>query len=87
MTQDEIVGAVGAEAGRGRKEWRMEGGPYSARYTRNGRNLGVAGRTGHVASFDWVTGKLHAELQLGETCRDFTYVLPSILLSFPLRRG
>lgn len=45
-------------------------GPYTADYTRDGRNLLVAGRKGHVASFDWREGKLGCELQLGETIRD-----------------
>ena len=35
--QDEIVKAAGQEAARGRKEWKLEGGPYRSRYTRNGR--------------------------------------------------
>jgi len=34
----------------------------------------MAGRTGHLATFDWKTGTLHAELQVQETCRDITYV-------------
>ena len=37
------------------------------------RHLAVVGRKGHVATFDWQTGTLHSELQLGETCRDITY--------------
>ena len=89
--QDEIVKAVGQEAARGRREWKLDGGPYKARYTRNGRyvrfgtssrrflslccrHLAIAGRNGHVATFDWMTGTLHSELQLQETCRDITYV-------------
>lgn len=36
------------------------------------RHLGIVGKNGHVASFDWQTGTMHAELQLRETCRDFT---------------
>lgn len=43
-------------------------------------HLAVAGKTGHVATFDWQTGTLHTELQLQETCRDITYV-SGILLS------
>ncbi len=38
------------------------------------RHLAMAGRTGHLATFDWKTGTLHAELQVQETCRDITYV-------------
>ncbi len=35
--QTEIVTGAGQEAGRGRKEWKLDGGPYRCRYTRNGR--------------------------------------------------
>ncbi|KAL2759553.1 hypothetical protein ACRALDRAFT_2038401 [Sodiomyces alcalophilus JCM 7366] len=45
-------------------------GPYVAEYTRNGRDLLLAGRKGHVATMDWREGKLGCELQLGETIRD-----------------
>ncbi|EKG11144.1 hypothetical protein MPH_11762 [Macrophomina phaseolina MS6] len=45
-------------------------GPYVADYTRNGRELLLAGRKGHVATMDWRDGKLGCELQLGETVRD-----------------
>ncbi|KAF5381546.1 hypothetical protein D9615_005611 [Tricholomella constricta] len=72
--QDEIVQGAGQEAARGRREWKLDGGPYRSRYTRNGRHLAIAGRTGHVATFDWLTGTLHSELQLQETCRDITFL-------------
>ena len=45
-------------------------GPYVAEYSRNGRDLLLAGRKGHVATMDWREGKLGCELQLGETIRD-----------------
>ena len=45
-------------------------GPYLADYTRNGRNLLLAGRKGHVSTMDWQAGKLGCELQLRETVRD-----------------
>ncbi|KAH0579216.1 putative U3 small nucleolar RNA-associated protein 7 [Termitomyces sp. J132] len=72
--QNEIVQGAGQEAARGRREWKLDGGPYRLRYTRNGRHLAIAGRTGHVATFDWMTGILHSELQLQETCRDITFL-------------
>jgi hypothetical protein len=37
VPQDDLVGGAGAEAGKGRREWRLDGGPYRCRYTRNGR--------------------------------------------------
>ncbi|KAI0646037.1 BING4CT-domain-containing protein [Trametes meyenii] len=72
--QDEIATAAGQQAAQGRQEWKMEGGPYRTRYTRNGRHIAVVGKNGHVATFDWQTGTLHAELQLRETCRDITFL-------------
>lgn len=45
-------------------------GPYVCDYTRNGRDLLLAGRKGHIATMDWRDGKLGCELQLGETVRD-----------------
>ncbi|KAK8247510.1 WD40-repeat-containing domain protein [Phyllosticta capitalensis] len=45
-------------------------GPYTFDYTRNGRDLLLAGRKGHIATMDWRDGKLGCELQLGETVRD-----------------
>ncbi len=74
-SQDNIVNAVSVEAARGRKEFQLDGGPYRAKYTRNGRHMAVVGQKGHVSTFDWHTGTIHSELQLRETCRDITYVL------------
>ena len=39
--QDEISDAAGQEAARGRKELRLDGGPYMMRYTRNGRCVSI----------------------------------------------
>ena len=91
VSQDEIARSVGAEAAAGRREWKLDGGSYRMRYTRNGRcvtllrrlrsaksdlrHLAIAGKRGHVATFDWQSGTLHAELQLQEVCRDITSVL------------
>ncbi|EEB95317.1 hypothetical protein MPER_05728 [Moniliophthora perniciosa FA553] len=70
--QAEILQGAGQEAAKGRRELKLEGGPYRSRYTRNGRHLAIAGKTGHVATFDWQTGTVHTELQLQESCRDIT---------------
>ncbi len=72
ISQDEIVNSISVEAGRGRKEFALDGGPYRARYTRNGRHMAVVGKKGHVATLDWQTGTIHSELQLRETCRAIT---------------
>lgn len=78
ISQDEIVSSISVEAACGRKEFALDGGPYRARYTRNGRHMAIVGQKGHVATFDWQTGTMHSELQLRETCRDITYVLSTL---------
>jgi U3 small nucleolar RNA-associated protein 7 len=72
--QTDIMQSAGHEAAKGRREYKLDGGPYRSRYTRNGRHMAIVGRSGHVSTFDWQTGTMHAELQLQETCRDITYV-------------
>ncbi|KAJ6600799.1 BING4CT-domain-containing protein [Mycena sp. CBHHK59/15] len=74
VAQSEIEEGAGQEAARGRKEYKLDGGPYRSRYTRNGRHLAIVGSTGHASTFDWQTGILHSELQLQETCRDITFL-------------
>lgn len=39
VTQDEIAQSAGLEAARGRKELKLDGGPYRSRYTKNGRSV------------------------------------------------
>lgn len=71
VRQDEVKDSVGLETAKKGFELRLtEAGPYRADYTRNGRNLLLAGRKGHIATMDWRDGKLGCELQLGETVRD-----------------
>ena len=37
--QNEVVESAGQEAAKGRREWKLDGGPYRSRYTRNGRYM------------------------------------------------
>ncbi|KAF5391217.1 hypothetical protein D9757_003070 [Collybiopsis confluens] len=74
ISQTDVVRAAGGEAARARLEMKLEGGPYRIRYTKNGRHMAIAGRMGHVASFDTLTGTVHNELQLGEACKDIVYL-------------
>lgn len=71
VRQDEIGSEIGIETAQKKFELKLENlGPYVCEYTRNGRDLLLAGRKGHVATMDWREGKLGCELQLGETIRD-----------------
>lgn len=49
-------------------------GPYQIHYSRNGRELLIGGKKGHVASMDWQTGKLDCELHLNETVHAVRYL-------------
>lgn len=71
VRQDEIQRDVAIETAKKGFELKLDTlGPYVFDYTRNGRQLLLAGRKGHVATMDWRDGKLGCELQLGETVRD-----------------
>jgi U3 small nucleolar RNA-associated protein 7 len=71
VRQDEIRNDVAVETAKKGFELKLDAlGPYVFDYTRNGRELLLAGRKGHVATMDWRDGKLGCELQLAETVRD-----------------
>ncbi|KAI9884775.1 MAG: Small subunit (SSU) processome component [Watsoniomyces obsoletus] len=71
VRQDELKQEVAIETAKKGFELKLEDlGPYAADYSRNGRDLLLCGRKGHVATMDWREGKLGCELQLGETVRD-----------------
>nr|ASF90179.1 hypothetical protein SPAR07250 [Bartheletia paradoxa] len=76
--QQEIKESVGMEAARKGFELKLGGqaglGPYAIDYSRNGRHLALAGRKGHVATLDWQTGAVKAELHLNETVRDIKFL-------------
>ncbi|PWN27279.1 BING4CT-domain-containing protein [Jaminaea rosea] len=81
LTQGEIKDAVGLEAASKSFSLDLSGGrggvglgPYRSAYSPNGRQLLLAGRAGHLASFDWQAGKLNCEIQVKETVRDATWL-------------
>lgn len=49
-------------------------GPYSSRYSRNGRYLLLGGKRGHLALADWMSGSLKCEVQVKETVRDISFL-------------
>ncbi|KAI1210657.1 BING4CT-domain-containing protein [Annulohypoxylon truncatum] len=75
VRQDDIQDEVSAESAKKRFELKLDQlGPYVFEYSRNGRELLLGGRRGHVATMDWREGKLGCELQLGETVRDVRWL-------------
>eukprot|EP00803_Ostreobium_quekettii_P011459 evm.model.scf_1059.7 EVM.evm.TU.scf_1059.7 scf_1059:44553-46181(-) len=75
VTQREIVEEVEVGAARKAFDLRLEDlGPYKVDFTRNGRFMAIAGRKGHLAEFDWQSGKLRCEVQVRETTRDIKFL-------------
>lgn len=71
LRQDDIQEALPVQTAKKGFELKLNGlGPYICEYTRDGRELLLAGRKGHLATMNWRDGTLGCELQLGETIRD-----------------
>ncbi|CDW56333.1 BING4CT and WD40 domain containing protein [Trichuris trichiura] len=63
LTQSDIVKSVDLASAAKHFELQLpKFGPYRLDFTRNGRNLLIGGRLGHVATFDWFTKELHCEV-------------------------
>lgn len=81
VRQSDIRDSVGVETARKSFSLSLDGGkdgvsmgPYRCDYTRNGRNVVLAGRKGHLAAFDWQAGNLAFEIQVKETIRDVKWL-------------
>ncbi|PZC82826.1 hypothetical protein B5X24_HaOG209611 [Helicoverpa armigera] len=55
-------------------ELNLKFGPYKAKYSRNGRHLLLGSRKGHLAAFDWITKKLHFEINVMESIHDVSWL-------------
>ncbi|TAQ89152.1 hypothetical protein B7494_g2550 [Chlorociboria aeruginascens] len=73
VTQEQIKKDVAVQTAKKGWDLKMELGPYVCEYTKNGRELILAGRKGHIATMDSVP-KLGCELQLQETIRDVRWL-------------
>jgi U3 small nucleolar RNA-associated protein 7 len=70
LRQDEIQQAVGIQQAKKAINLNLDMGPYVADFTRNGRNLLLAGRKGHIGTCEWRAGKQGCEINVNETIRD-----------------
>ncbi|GIZ40966.1 hypothetical protein CKM354_000428600 [Cercospora kikuchii] len=86
--QDDIRSAVSVETAKKGFELKLTDlGPYTFDYSRNGKDLVLGGRKGHIASLDWRSGKLNYELQLGETVHDVKYLHNSQYLAVAQKKN
>lgn len=75
VRQDDIVSGVAVETATKRFELKLEDmGPYVFDYSRNGRDLLLGSKKGHIATMDWREGKLGCERQMGEIVRDVKWL-------------
>lgn len=72
--QEEIAANVDLQSASKLFKLNLDFGPYALRYSKNGRHLILGGRKGHIAAFDWVTKKLHCEMNVMEEVAEVSFL-------------
>lgn len=79
ITQKEIQENVDITAASKHFDLELAHGPYTLDFFRNGRQLVIGGRKGHVACFDWLTKQLKCEFNVQESVHDVQFLhLPAM---------
>lgn len=56
-------------------------GPYKMQFIQNGRHLVLGGRKGHLAAMDWITKKLHCEINVMESIHDVCWLHTELMMA------
>ncbi|XP_075155019.1 WD repeat-containing protein 46 [Haematobia irritans] len=72
--QEEIAQNVDIQSAAKLFKLNLDFGPYCMRYSKNGRHLLLGGRKGHITSFDWITKKMHCEMNVMEEVADVSFL-------------
>jgi U3 small nucleolar RNA-associated protein 7 len=87
ITQDQIQASAPISVAYKRFSLELPHGPYSTvNFTCNGRHTLIAGSKGHVAAFDWKTGKLSTELNLQERVNHAHWLHNELLFAVAQRK-